>query len=458
MLILAGRCQAGAANFSNATQSDDMDASTFQSTLPSDDESLPKLLKGRPAALGPALASHQPGRVWLVVLCCVVVTAIPYLLCCVEIGNKARCSGELVPLHGVVSVVSLRSGVVQAVHVAEGQQVAAGQALFVMSSEQHNGAVWRSGVSFPQQLQTRIASLHDDDLLLQQHASARIASLTRRVETLRVARDQLSRQVTLQNERIAASERLMARYSDLAVQHFVAAAQLDARQAELIELRQRLADLRHSLAMATADIAEVDDAIAVVRHQTARERAALQRSLAGLQQELIAAEDQREWVVRAGRDGVVTSVVATHGQPVDAAQPMAVLTGANEELVAEAYAPPQMIGQMRRGMPVALRYRAFPYQQFGQYQATVEQLEGVPVHMLNGSAASLDRLSGQAGQPLYRIRLRLRGQFVQGGGRAIALRPGMQFDASVELERRRLIDWVFDPLFRAADRQRAALG
>jgi membrane fusion protein len=36
---------------------------------------------------------------------------------------------------------------------------------------------------------------------------------------------------------------------------------------------------------------------------------------------------------------------------------------------------------------------------------------------------------------------------VRAYGQPVPLQPGMQLDADVLLERRRLIEWVFDPIF-----------
>ena len=62
------------------------------------------------------------------------------------------------------------------------------------------------------------------------------------------------------------------------------------------------------------------------------------------------------------------------------------------------------------------------------------------------------RHPGRAREPLYRITVALDAQTVQAYGRGQPLVAGMQLDADVLLERRRLIEWIFEPLFSVAGR------
>ena len=52
----------------------------------------------------------------------------------------------------------------------------------------------------------------------------------------------------------------------------------------------------------------------------------------------------------------------------------------------------------------------------------------------------------------YRVVVRLDRQTVTVYGREEALRPGMQMEADILGERRRLIEWVFEPLFAVRGR------
>jgi membrane fusion protein len=69
------------------------------------------------------------------------------------------------------------------------------------------------------------------------------------------------------------------------------------------------------------------------------------------------------------------------------------------------------------------------------------------------SAAELGVVPLDGGrEPLYRIRATLDAQSIDAYGRREPLQAGMQVEADVMLDRRRLIEWVFEPLLSLAGR------
>jgi membrane fusion protein len=55
-------------------------------------------------------------------------------------------------------------------------------------------------------------------------------------------------------------------------------------------------------------------------------------------------------------------------------------------------------------------------------------------------------------EPLYRIKAALDSQTVLAYGRPQPLQAGMQVEADILLDRRRLIEWIFEPLLSLAGR------
>ena len=53
---------------------------------------------------------------------------------------------------------------------------------------------------------------------------------------------------------------------------------------------------------------------------------------------------------------------------------------------------------------------------------------------------------------MYLVTVRLPTQEVRAYGQGMALQAGMVLDADVRIDRRRLIEWVFDPLLAVAGR------
>ena len=105
--------------------------------------------------------------------------------------------------------------------------------------------------------------------------------------------------------------------------------------------------------------------------------------------------------------------------------------------------PSRAIGFIEPGSRVVLRYQAFPYEKFGQQYGRVDDVSRSAL-----SPADVASLVGQqAREPLYRVQVALDRQTVPAYGKAEPLKPGMALEADILMERRRLIEWMFEPLY-----------
>ena len=157
-------------------------------------------------------------------------------------------------------------------------------------------------------------------------------------------------------------------------------------------------------------------------------------------------------MIRAPVDGVLSAVTAQPGQMVAAGTALATVLPANASLQAHLYAPSSALGFVRADQAVQLRYPAYPYQKFGLQHGRVLEVARTPLAPAEVAALGNAARGDTAGEPLYRITVALDQQSVQAYGQAQALSPGMAVDADVLLDRRRLIEWLFEPVLGLAGR------
>jgi membrane fusion protein len=183
--------------------------------------------------------------------------------------------------------------------------------------------------------------------------------------------------------------------------------------------------------------------------------AEIDRGISSLEQEIAEAEAKRQFVITAPQDGVVTAIQAEAGSTISASVPMLSIVPKGAKLDAQLFGPSSAIGFVRPGQRVLLRYQAFPYQKFGQYAGTVASISrsAISPAELSQQLAGLTSLYG-SNVPLYRITVTLGSQTARAYGEAVPLQPGMQLEADILMERRRLIEWVLDPLFTLTGRWR----
>lgn len=364
-----------------------------------------------------------------------------------EYTRKARVSGYLVPDSGVIRLVTPQPATVVERHVAEGQAVRQGDVLFVLSLER---ATLQGGTqaAVQQSLAARERSLQassKQQALLQQTQSA---ALQRQISDMKRELAQIGTEADLQRERLVLAQQAQARLESLRNENFVSSAQVQTKAEEVLGLRAQLQGLERQGATKQREIGGLEAQLRELPLRSQAQLGEIDRDIAELVQKSAESEALTRIVIRAPQDGVVTSVLAERGQPATPATALASLVPADARLQAHLFAPSSAVGFVRSEQTVLLRYQAYPYQKFGHQAGHVMQVSRTPLQ-----AAELASLALPASnEPLYRITVALDQQAVQAYGQAQPLAPGMQLDADVMLDRRRLIEWIFEPVLSIAGR------
>jgi len=367
-----------------------------------------------------------------------------------EYARKARVSGFLAPDRGVIRLVAPQAATVVESHAREGQTVRQGDTLFVL-------AVGQSSLSGDTQaavetsLATRQQSLRGSSAQQSELEATRLAALDRRIEAMQRELGPLADEQALQRQRQQLAEEALTQYKAFRAENYVSDAQVRTKSEELFGVKAQLIALERQRA---AHLREITALQAERRELPLRARAAqgeIDRDLALVAQQSAENAARQRIVVRAPQDGTVSAVVAEAGQSVAAAGAMASLIPADTRLQAQLFAPSSAIGFVRPDQTVMLRYQAFPYQKFGHQSGQVVLVSKAPLQP--SELAGMPLAGGVAsGEPLYRITVRLDKQDVAAYGSTQALAPGMQLDADVVLDRRRLIEWIFEPVLGIASR------
>jgi len=367
--------------------------------------------------------------------------------------RKAHVAGFLVPDKGVLRLLAQQSGTVLESRVVEGQAVRQGDILFVLSTDRAT-----LGGDTQAKVQTSIAarekSLQETVRQRSSLQQEQRAGFDRQIVDIRRELAQLDAEAELQQQRLLLAQQAQARVESLRADNFISQAQVQAKSEEVLGvraqgqslMRQRVAKQRELGAL------EAQRRELPLRSQTLQGE--LERDLAILAQEAAENEARQRVVIRAPQNGMVTAVLAERGQSVATTAALASLLPADTKLQAQLFAPSSAVGFLRPNQQVQLRYHAFPYQKFGHHAGQVAQVSRTPLQAADLAALPLPESmkSTSSAEPLYRITVTLDQQAVQAYGQAQPLSPGMQIDADVMLDRRRLIEWIFEPLLSVTGR------
>ena len=368
-----------------------------------------------------------------------------------EYTRKARVSGYLVPDQGVIRLMSPQAATLLEAHAVEGAAVRRGDVLFVLS-------VGQSTLSGDTQTAVR-SSLALREQSLQGAARQRgaleqtqLAALDRQIDDMRRELVSMAAEADLQHERLTLAQQAHARLESLRNDNFVSSAQVQTKAEEVLGLKAQMQALERQRSAHLREIATLQAQRRELPMRAQAQQGEIERDLAALGQQAAENEARQRIVVRAPQDGVVTGVLAQVGQTVTPSVAMASLLPANARLQAQLFAPSSAVGFVRPNQPVQLRYQAFPYQKFGHQTGSVALVSRSPLQGTELAGLPMQAAANAGSEPLYRITVTLDQQSVAAYGQAQALVPGMQLEADVLLDRRRLIEWLFEPVLGIAGR------
>jgi membrane fusion protein len=360
--------------------------------------------------------------------------------------RRERVEGFLELDTGAARVLNTDAGRISQLSVKEGDEVVQGAPLAVISFDRSTATASSTSTAITDELRQRRSILQKEQGQWKELGTQQIAQARKRANDLKSEVTQLDSEIKLQEQRLASAKEQSQRFQKLASEKFVS--DLVARQKQddatdqeirLQALKRQRVTLERDLATATMD----EPAIALKSRAQVEQVA---RQLSELSQSQTQEEARRETVIRAPITGTVTNIAVNAGQSIAADTPIATVFPKGSGLHAELLVPTRAIGFIAKGQEVVLRYEAFPYERFGQYRGVVQDIS----RTVWSGGEKLGPLVVK--EPVYRVHVKLEKQAVSALGQEYTLRSGMLINADLLLEKRSLLEWMFEPVLRLRGR------
>ncbi|MBT2750231.1 MULTISPECIES: HlyD family efflux transporter periplasmic adaptor subunit [unclassified Lysobacter] len=385
----------------------------------------------------------QPLRLWMLaaVAIALALTVIAFLLFG-EYSRRSRVAGELVPDLGLATVVAPVSGVMLRSFPQEGDRVAAGGALSLIQIPRVTGSGTDANAASGAGIAERRDSLRRMDRAMAAQSEVQRGGLSRQIGELRHELAQIEAEIRTRTEQVRIARETAGRYRLVLEQKYVSELQLKQQEQTVLELLSQQQAMQRQATGLRRNLAQLEQGLAELPTQRMQQRADNQRQLAQLEQDRVQQEANGEMMVNAPLAGLVASRLVEPGQAVQAGQPLLNLLPAGARLQAQLLVPSSAIGFIAPGNAVLLRYRAFPYQKFGQHRGRVVRISRSAMAPREGDAGA-----ASSGEAMYRVIVALDRQSILAYGKPEALRPGMAIEADILGERRRLFEWLLEPLY-----------
>lgn len=398
--------------------------------------------------MGTVLVTPRPSHRLLSAFALTMATAVALLFFFASYPKKAELGGWLVPEQGLVRVFAPQPGVATNFFVKEGDLVQKGQPLVALSTEIKSVALGDTQANITKSITSRRNSLtmeaQENKQLLEQQKK----SLIDRLDALRLEENELGEEIALQESRMTLAQKTEERQRKLVARGFISKQQMQTAIEARLEQAARMRELQRSKMNLQRERFTLEGELNDLPIKSAEQTASIDRGISALGQEMAEAEARRQVVIPAPQSGTVTAIQSETGGQALASVPLLSIIPAGAKLEAHLFAPSRAIGFLKAGQRVLLRYSAYPYQKFGHYTGTVRFISrsALSPAELPPQLSGLTSMFGQT-EPVYRITVALEKQSVTAYGKTVPLQAGMQLEASVIVEQRRLYEWVLDPLY-----------
>ncbi|MBW4612460.1 MAG: HlyD family secretion protein [Desmonostoc vinosum HA7617-LM4] len=141
-------------------------------------------------------------------------------------------------------------------------------------------------------------------------------------------------------------------------------------------------------------------------------------------------------VVRSPIDGTIFELpIQKPGSVVEPGQLIAQIAPKGASLIVKAQMPSEHSGFLKVGMPVKLKFDAYPFQDYGVVQGRVSWI----------APNSKVQQNSQGNIETYELDITLDQPYIQAANKRVSLTPGQTATAEVIIRQRRVVDFILDP-------------
>lgn len=380
-----------------------------------------------------------------------VLMGIIFFVVFAEYTRRGTLNGVVSPTGGIVKVQANDEGYAEKVFVTEGQKILSGEPLYGIKTERYD--------EFGQGVKKRIVTAIENQItLLNERRNKEIEKFQHQLQVIDYDQVRLSEEasilevvVDLSEQELKLAQSLVDKQQVLVNKQFISKIEFQRQRLELITLKTKVQTQRLSLQRLLREKAKLKETKETLQLELDIALQEIDRQLQQIDQSKIEYFYQTDTQVVSPVDGVVASIFVKEGHSVNKGQPLLVVIPKGEEpAIVELYASSRSIGFLQKGQGVRLRFDAFPYEKFGVQQGVISSISksAVSAEMLPNSPLIQSQLSrANGGMGLYQVRVKLDKPTITVYGEEQLFVPGMTLTADIELDTRKVYEWLLEPLY-----------
>ncbi|MCL2713032.1 MAG: HlyD family efflux transporter periplasmic adaptor subunit [Alphaproteobacteria bacterium] len=355
-----------------------------------------------------------------------------------------------------------RNGVIKEIYVKQGDTVHPGTAIYQIAmsdatSSAGESVVASEGRALTQQRANQVAEMQRAEAFLK-GANEQQAAVEREQKKVVAALDEQEKGM---QELVDEAKAKVAHMREMVAKGYATQVQLDEYLRSKAEYERQLIEVRVRRVEQTRQETEKKREFQILLAEKESQRVNAGSQIAAIDARLTGLKTQSSMVVQSQSEGQVLSVNVTIGDSVEPGQHVALIGSPKAEALIVLDVPSRAIGLVKVGQSVVLKYDAFPYKTFGIQHGRVTSVAQAAVSGPGGAKPDLGSLASLGGaalgaaaaggigavkQSVYRVEVKPEKNEIMAYGEKRRLTLGSTLSAEIIVERRRLIDWVLDPV------------
>ena len=360
--------------------------------------------------------------------------------------RRERVEGYLALDVGAAKVLIPDAGRIVELMVKEGQEVALGAPLAKISYDRSTEASSSTSGAVAKELAQRRTILEKEQDQWRDLGEQQVQQLRKKVVDLQSELTQIDAEMKLQERRLSSAREQAQKFADLAKEKFYSDVAVRQKQDDVTDQEIRLQALKRQRITLDRELSNARMEEPTITLKARAQVDQVSRQISEVQQTLATEDARRETVIRAPINGTVTNIAINQGQSVAADALLATVLPKGSVLHVELLVPTRAIGFVNKGKEVVMRYEAFPFERFGQYRGVIAEVS----QAVWSAGEKVGPLAIK--EPVYRVDVKLDKQTVAALGQEYPLRSGMLVNADILLEKRSLLEWIFEPVIQLRGR------
>ncbi|MBC6445055.1 MAG: hypothetical protein GDA50_06440 [Alphaproteobacteria bacterium GM202ARS2] len=297
----------------------------------------------------------------------------------IPINHRVQAIGYLMPSSGLIDILAHSSGVLDAIHVREGQRVTQGQTIADIISPLMQSDTNAASVEL-QSLRHQLSLLEQEFSQSRQEINAEIDSILDRLshreqEIAFYELEQLER-----TKLVRLTEQELTRAQQLRKSGLTSDADVEALEKALVEQRIPILELHRDIAASHRDNEELRTGLISLRAQLAGRTTDLRREEAEVRSKIAALNERRRRTVITSVTGIVEELPLNLNAAVKPEVVIAVVNAASEaQTKLTLFVEEAQSFSINVGDPVEITYESYPVHEFGTYLGSVDAISQLPI-------------------------------------------------------------------------------